>query len=277
MFSPEDSHASLLALPAEEREKTITAISGHRCYERFGRLSPLGSLVKTLLESEPWWSPAKRLKWDAQAISSKRITYTERKAGSHSKKSAKNLKQQDIPACSVGAPHKRERIWIVAHRADTGAETLQYERKNRVHASRSPSYSNRQRKWKNKQKSFSRCCRTSNLGSCRNTRTLADSLRHRSNKVHKDLQPKFSDGKKSYGIGNQWNDTFSIFQKEDFWKDFPTQSPVCRRNDGIPFDVDRLTISFPKWRAESIKAYGNAWVPQVAYKIFRAIEAEEKK
>ena len=185
----------------------------------------------------------------------------------------------NIPACSVGAPHKRERIWIVAHRTDSRAETLQQERKNRVHASRSPSYanSNRQRKWKNKQKSFSRCCRTSNLGSFRNTRTLADSLRHRSNKVHKDLQPKFSDGKKSYGIGNQWNDTFSIFQKEDFWKDFPTQSPVCRRNDGIPFDVDSLTISFPKWRTESIKAYGNAWVPQVAYEIFRAIEAEEKK
>lgn len=71
----------------------------------------------------------------------------------------------NIPACSVGAPHKRERIWIVAHRADTGAETLQYERKNRVHASRSSSYaySNRPRKWKNKQKSFSRCCRTPTL------------------------------------------------------------------------------------------------------------------
>lgn len=189
-----------------------------------------------------------------------------------------SVQSLNIPACSVGAPHRRERIWIVAHRTDAGAEALQYERKNRVHASKSPSYaySNRQRKWKNKQKSFSRCCITSNLGSCRNTRTLADSLRHRSNKVHKDLQPKFSDGKKSYGIGNQWNDTFSIFQKEDFWKDFPTQSPVCRGNDGIPFDVDSLTISFPKWRQESIKAYGNAWVPQVAYEIFRAIEAEEE-
>ena len=98
MFSPEDSHASLLALPEEERERMITAISGRRCYERFGKLSPLGSLVKTLLESELWWSPAKRLKWDAQTISSKRITYTERKAGSHSKKSARNLKQQDIPS-----------------------------------------------------------------------------------------------------------------------------------------------------------------------------------
>lgn len=183
-----------------------------------------------------------------------------------------------IPACSVGAPHRRERVWIVAHRTDARTETLQQERKDRVHANRSTSYANspRQGRRKNKQKSLAQCCRTSYFGSCCKTRTLADSLRHRSYKVHKDLQPKFSDGKKSYGIGNQWNDTFSIFQKEGFWKDFPTQSPVCRGNDGIPFDVDRLTISFPKWRAESIKAYGNAWVPQVAYKIFRAIEAEEE-
>lgn len=185
----------------------------------------------------------------------------------------------NIPACSVGAPHRRERIWIVAHRTDSGSETLQQKREDRVHAYRSPSYTNslRQGRRKNKQKSLTRCCRTPNPGSCCKKRTLADSLRHRSNKVHKDLQPKFSDGKKSYDIGNQWNDTFSIFQKEDFWKDFPTQSPVCRGNDGIPFDVDSLTISFPKWRQESIKAYGNAWVPQVAYEIFRAIEAEENK
>lgn len=28
---------------------------------------------------------------------------------------------------------------------------------------------------------------------------------------------------------------------------------------------------------ESIKAYGNAWVPQVAYEIFHAINIEENK
>lgn len=71
-----------------------------------------------------------------------------------------------------------------------------------------------------------------------------------------------------------WRD-FARHCEEGHWKHFPTQSPVCRGNDGIPFDVDSLTISFPKWRQESIKAYGNAWVPQVAYEIFRAIEAEE--
>lgn len=98
MFLPEDFPVNLSALPEEERERTITAISGHRCYEQFVRYSPLGSLLKTLLESRRWWSSVKRLKWDVQTISSKRITYTERKVASHSKKSARILKQQDIPS-----------------------------------------------------------------------------------------------------------------------------------------------------------------------------------
>jgi DNA (cytosine-5)-methyltransferase 1 len=40
--------------------------------------------------------------------------------------------------------------------------------------------------------------------------------------------------------------------------------------------VDDLTISFSKWRTESLKAYGNAIVPQVMYEIFRAIEMTYK-
>jgi len=55
----------------------------------------------------------------------------------------------------------------------------------------------------------------------------------------------------------------------------PTQSPIHRGNDGLPFDVDRLTLSFGKWRTEALKAYGNAIVPQVMYEIFRAIEQVE--
>ena len=98
MFSQEDSPANLSPSLAEERERTITATSGHRCFEQYGRYTPLGSLVKTLLASRRWWSPAKSLRWDAQTIFSKRITYTERKADSPSTKSARNLKQQDIPS-----------------------------------------------------------------------------------------------------------------------------------------------------------------------------------
>ena len=47
---------------------------------------------------------------------------------------------------------------------------------------------------------------------------------------------------------------------------------VCRY-DGIPHRLDAITFS--KWRAESIKAYGNAIVPQVAYEIYKAIQQYE--
>ena len=61
------------------------------------------------------------------------------------------------------------------------------------------------------------------------------------------------------------------------WQGFPTVSPVHRGNDGLPFDVDCLTLSFGKWRTEAIQAYGNAIVPQVMYEIFRAIEMVENE
>ena len=54
------------------------------------------------------------------------------------------------------------------------------------------------------------------------------------------------------------------------WQQFPTQSPICGGDDGIPTELDGIT--FPKWRNESIKGYGNAVVPQVVYQIFKAIE-----
>ena len=61
---------------------------------------------------------------------------------------------------------------------------------------------------------------------------------------------------------------------QDWWRDFPTVSPVCIGNDGLPFDVSRLTISFVRWRQEAIKALGNSMVPQVVYELFKAIESQ---
>ena len=57
------------------------------------------------------------------------------------------------------------------------------------------------------------------------------------------------------------------------WDKFPLKSPICGGDDGIPRKLDSIT--FPKWRNESIKAYGNAIVPQVAYEIFKAIQSFE--
>ena len=64
--------------------------------------------------------------------------------------------------------------------------------------------------------------------------------------------------------GSDSRDGFNNF------KNFPTQSPICGGNDGLPTKLDGITFS--KWRNESIKAFGNAIVPQVAYQIFKAIE-----
>lgn len=63
------------------------------------------------------------------------------------------------------------------------------------------------------------------------------------------------------------------YYKPNNWREFPTQSPVCNGNDGISSRLDGITFS--KWRNESIKAGGNAIVPQVIYQIFKAIEQYE--
>jgi DNA (cytosine-5)-methyltransferase 1 len=62
-------------------------------------------------------------------------------------------------------------------------------------------------------------------------------------------------------------------EKGDTWKNFPTQSPICSGDDGIPTRLDGITFS--KWRNESIKGYGNAVVPQVVHQIFKAIQQYE--
>ena len=50
---------------------------------------------------------------------------------------------------------------------------------------------------------------------------------------------------------------------------------VCDRDDGFPGELAGL--SFPAWCRESIKACGNAIVPQVALQIFKTIEEYEKQ
>lgn len=78
MFSQEDFPANHSVLQEREREQKITATSGRTCYEQYGKFSPLGLLVKTLLESSRWYSQARRLIWVAKPLYLKRITEQER-------------------------------------------------------------------------------------------------------------------------------------------------------------------------------------------------------
>ena len=63
---------------------------------------------------------------------------------------------------------------------------------------------------------------------------------------------------------------FEQFHRPTKWETFPTEPPVCSGNDGFPDELDGITFS--KWRFESLKAYGNAIVPQVAFEIFKSID-----
>lgn len=100
MSSQADFLASLSPLQVRERERMITVTSGQKCYEQYAKSDPLGLLVKTLLESSQWFSPARRLKWEAKPLFSEKITekeYCYDKSMS-SKPSVKTLNEKDIPS-----------------------------------------------------------------------------------------------------------------------------------------------------------------------------------
>ena len=230
-----------------------------------------------------------------------------------------------IPACAVGAPHRRDRIFIIAHNTDYGDDLREAGEDARK------SWKERNEVWEYGE---SDNVRSEDEGSSSNANSW------RGSEVDKHLQSKLSDGaepvgngrvrnvadteglhiydgKTGYGgdgVGEKvsqlgsnncqdaahtigkglegknepwcseggqwmylWRNTAGCggthnFLPEERWKGFPTVSPVHRGNDGLPFNVDNLTISFAKWRNESIKAYGNAIVPQVMYRIFQCIE-----
>ena len=180
-----------------------------------------------------------------------------------------------IPACAVGAPHRRDRVWIVARlNTDTdcqrcaGGGSQTYKRDK---ASKRASVS----------RNIERPCDEQDVANSANAR--AESVQQ----GRKDRISEFGVVAHAKGTGSarelfgkqeqiQSDRQNCRIDKPDF-ADFPTQSPVCSRNDGLPFRLADLTISIPKWRSKSIEALGNAWVPQVAFEIFKAINEIQKK
>lgn len=71
---PEDSPASLSVQPGSEKAKQMTVISGLRCLESYRNSSPIGLLVRMLLESPTWSSSATNLQWTIKPVYQKRIT-----------------------------------------------------------------------------------------------------------------------------------------------------------------------------------------------------------
>lgn len=143
-----------------------------------------------------------------------------------------------IPAAAVNAPHGRDRVWFVAKRvvADANGER--------------PSIR------KLKTKIPRDIVATNSIG------VVADTGGERLQRWDGQNIGEFptTHGTEKFGVPTKW-------------ETFPTKPAVCGGNDGVPDQLDGITFS--KWRFESLKAYGNAIVPQVAYEIFKTIQRIE--
>ena len=97
--SQEVSHASPFPLPAGERARRTAVTSGLTCSVPFTRSGPVGLLVRTLVASSRWYSPARRLTWDVSPLYSERISlYTASGRNTSSRPSAVILSVKDIPS-----------------------------------------------------------------------------------------------------------------------------------------------------------------------------------
>lgn len=126
-----------------------------------------------------------------------------------------------IPACAVGAPHRRDRVWIIAH-----AESVESDRPVPAADAGGERLPRRYGK----------------TGENREWRQKTDEHAER-------------------------------FCVPTYWAKFPSQCPVRSGDDGLSDKLD--TTTFPAWNRQSVKAYGNAIVPQVALAIFQTINSCE--
>lgn len=212
-----------------------------------------------------------------------------------------------IPACAVGAPHRRDRVWFVARLiTDTACRgsggtphesCCENERQNGYKTQqpfvrgcvRASSHSdgercnNRSDNWKERpicydQKRYSEENQSERTErkrrTCENGSVASDFQCSGSGQIQQKIQSKQSDGNSFDRNGSEWDVTYSDTPRlsalrlpsntetegwkdengqplqsssnargtllTDWWQNFPTQSPVCRGNDGVPFNVDNL-------------------------------------
>jgi DNA (cytosine-5)-methyltransferase 1 len=147
-----------------------------------------------------------------------------------------------IPACRVGAPHLRYRCFFVAHAASDGWRA---GRRNvdewETHDEKGNKKPNKTDRYVNKQPA-----------------SHADELNGNNRRFCAGEIPQ--------------HEATGIFRVPN-WRQFPTESPVCGRDDGFPGQLDNITFS--SWRRQGIKGFGNAIVPQVMYEFFKAINEVE--
>jgi DNA (cytosine-5)-methyltransferase 1 len=180
-----------------------------------------------------------------------------------------------LPACGINAPHRRDRVWFIANAKSMGRGNGIAENKGEA-----------TRKKHSLGDQASLCAQQSTSDTTTQRERSGSDEQGEDDTGRQQLEgtePGSHDY--HYGFGGNAADTngnerrkgrmhtpgretterytgsCSTWNDRGTWENFPTQSPVYRRDDGIPDRVDR------------IKALGNAIVPNLAYEIFKAIAA----
>jgi DNA (cytosine-5)-methyltransferase 1 len=174
-----------------------------------------------------------------------------------------------IPAVGKNARHRRDRLWIVAHATNARAESLR----------------------KRTAEVFRPACFIANAES-KSSKLLQSEQRKDSEQEKREL------GGGSCNVGSKRatpNATSTRLQGAvqprtsllaEHLPNEQTESPICSGDDGlsgrlfgitVPKHLNKSSVTVPKHRKESLKAYGNAIVPQIAYAIFQAILQTENR
>lgn len=144
-----------------------------------------------------------------------------------------------LPACAIGAWHRRDRVWFIAHSINGTNSTNRNKKGETESISSECREAGRSREFVGTDSTFH-----SNDRSERNQRSIKSEI------------PKLN--------GIQRSEDGRIYANIEGRPDLST--PVlCRSYDGIPAGMDRVA------------AYGNAIVPQVAFEIFKCISVLERE
>ena len=150
-----------------------------------------------------------------------------------------------LPACAVGAPHRRDRVWFIAINTDN-IRQHQCECNNEINTSEG------------------------RINALNDIDSLYDYQFNIEHTMRERQEWRMHANESKNAIGKQFSQRNARCLESTNWQDFPSQSPICGGDDGLPTELDGITFS--KWRKEYLKGYGNAIVPQVAYSIFKVIE-----
>jgi DNA (cytosine-5)-methyltransferase 1 len=184
-----------------------------------------------------------------------------------------------LPAAAVNAPHRRDRIWFVAYSTRTS------ERANQLSGVRQ---TDGKIEGERTQTIYDAIRPNGFEGDATNTNSNGFNECDSENEINTSERGEYAqcdfeqnDTKHTESIGQKYalenrkleGRRFRQSNKRNMWHTFPSVSPICNGDDGLSDRLDGIT--FPKWRQESIKAAGNAIVPQVVYQIFKTIQDYE--